>query len=88
MVPQQIRFFFWDVDTGSFEPKSYPEYTIGRILEHGDRQAIAWLKDLFSEQEIKNVILSERRLSRRSATFWALVYRLPAERVSALTQDN
>ena len=88
MVPQQIRLFFWDVDTGSFDPKSHPEYTIGRILEHGDRQAFAWLKDLFTEQEIKNVILSERRLSRRSATFWALVYRLPAERVSALTQDN
>ncbi|MFQ5792107.1 MAG: hypothetical protein ACE5JI_16680, partial [Acidobacteriota bacterium] len=84
VVPQHLRPFFWDIDPASFDPKSYPQYTIARILEHGDRQAVRWLKDMFSEDEIKNVILSEGRLSRRSATFWALVYDLPSHRVPAL----
>lgn len=84
MIPEHIRFFFWDIDTEDFEPRTYPEYTIGRILEHGDEQALAWLRDIFSEREIKDVISSERRLSRKSARFWALVYRLPEEEVPAL----
>ncbi len=83
-----MRLLFWDIDTERFDPKSYPEYTIGRVLEAGDRQAVAWLQGLFSEHDIRRVIVAERRLSRRSATFWALVYRVPVDQVSALKQTN
>ena len=63
---------------------AYPEYTIGRILENGDERAVAWLRDTFSRVAIEGVIRSERRLSRRSANFWALVYQIPREEVAAL----
>jgi hypothetical protein len=33
------------------------------------------------------VIRAERRLTRRSANFWALVYRIPPEEVAALKQS-
>ncbi|MFB3906362.1 MAG: hypothetical protein ACE15E_23200 [Acidobacteriota bacterium] len=63
----------WDVDLETFEPRSYPEFTIFRLLEFGDEKAIAWLRAEFPSDQIEEVVRTERRLSRRSANFWALV---------------
>lgn len=88
MIPAHLRLFFWDINTDHFEPHSYPEYTIARILEYGDEKALAWLKETFSEDQIKNVIRTERRLSHRSANFWALFYGIPSCDVAALNQPR
>jgi len=84
VIPQHIRPLFWEIDADGFDPQSYARYTIGRVLEWGDERAYAWLKETFSEAEIKNVILRERRLTRRSANFWSLVYGLSRDEVVAL----
>jgi hypothetical protein len=84
MIPLELRPIFWDVDPGAFDPTRYPEYTIRRVLELGDEKAVAWLRDTFPEARIENVVRDERRLSRRSAGFWALVYKIPANDVAAL----
>ncbi|MEK7407683.1 MAG: hypothetical protein AAB225_21610 [Acidobacteriota bacterium] len=88
MVPQELRPLFWDVDADKFDPEAHPEYTILRVLEWGDRPSLAWLGETFSEAQIKEVIRSERRLSPRSANFWALVYRIPPEEVASLQQGG
>jgi hypothetical protein len=75
---------FWEIDAEDFDPRSYPRYTIGRVLEWGDERAYAWLQETFSEIQIENVIRGERRLTRRSANFWSLVYGLPRDEVAAL----
>jgi hypothetical protein len=75
---------FWDVNLDNFNPLSFPAYTIARVLEHGDDKAIAWLRDTFSEAQIVEVLRTERRLSHKSANFWALVYHVPPEEVPAL----
>ena len=84
VIPRDVRPLFWEIDADGFDPRSYPRYTIGRVLEWGDERAYAWLKEVFSEPEIKDVILRERRLTRRSANFWSLVYGLPRHEVAAL----
>jgi hypothetical protein len=84
MIPQELAPLFWDVNREDFNPAAFPEYTIGRVLEYGDEKAVAWLKGAFSEAQIKEVIRCERRLSRKSANFWALLYQIPAEQVAAL----
>ncbi len=84
MIIQHLQPLFWDVNHKDFSPPSHPEYTIARILEYGDEKAIAWLTDTFLEDDIKKVVCAERRLSRRSANFWALVYRIPPVQVAAL----
>ncbi|MGI8783718.1 MAG: DUF6922 domain-containing protein [Acidobacteriota bacterium] len=86
MIPQHLRPFFWDVNQNKFKPTAHPKYTISRILEYGDTEAVAWLKETFTEDEIKEVIHTDRSLSRKSANFWALVYNIPAEKVLALAQ--
>jgi len=52
-------------------------------LEYGNEAAIAWLRATFGEEMIKRVISNERRLSRKSANFWALAYRIPSDQVAA-----
>jgi hypothetical protein len=42
------------------------------------------MKETFPEDEIKRVISTESRLSRKSANFWALVYGMSLEGVAAL----
>lgn len=84
MVPQHLHSLFWDVNLNNFDPLAYPDYTIGRVLELGDDQAVAWMKATFPETEIKRVIATEQRLSRKSANFWALVYGISSQDVAAL----
>ncbi len=48
MIPQELSSLFWDIDTKSFVPQDYPEYTMERILELGDSEAVKWLEEQFS----------------------------------------
>lgn len=84
MVPNTLQSPFWDTNLTTFQPSAYPDYTIFRILEYGDDEAVAWMRENFGAPEIRCVICSERRLSAKSATFWALVYGIPEAEVGAL----
>lgn len=88
MVPNELHALFWDVNLGGFDPVAYPDYTIFRVLEYGDVAALQWLRTIFPEEEIRRVICSEHRLSPKSATFWALVYRIPHDQVAALREER
>ena len=84
MIPQHLRALFWDTNVAKFNPAAFPQYAIARVLEFGDEKAITWLRETFSKNDVIEVVRTERRLSRRSANFWALVYRIPADQVAAL----
>ncbi len=84
MVPSNLRALFWDANLDGFEPRDYPDYAIFRVLEYGDEAAVAWLRQTFSATEIRRVLSTERRLTAKSANFWALVYGVPAGEVAAL----
>ena len=84
MIPSNLQALFWDTNLDTFTPEAYPDYTIFRVLELGDEAAVTWLRQTFTEGEIRRVLKSERRLSEKSANFWALVYRVPSREVAAL----
>ncbi|MBI4469445.1 MAG: hypothetical protein HY650_09015 [Acidobacteria bacterium] len=84
MVPRELRALFWDTNLDHFDPQSFPDYVIARVLELGDKDPLHWLKGAFDEDQIVRVIRTERRLTRRSANFWALVYHIPTREVAAL----
>ena len=85
MIPSHLQTLFWDTNLDNFKPEAYPDYTIFRVLEYGDEKAVEWLRGAFSESEIRRVLCSESRLSRKSANFWALVFRVPSHEVAALS---
>lgn len=84
MIPSDLQVLFWDVTPDAFTPEAYPDYTILRVLELGDEAALKWLRRTFPESEIRRVLSTERRLSEKSANFWALVFEIPAHEVAAL----
>ena len=88
MVPNGLQTLFWDTNLTGFNPAAYPDYTILRVLEYGDGAAFAWLRETFAEEEIRRVLRTERRLSPKSATFWALVFGVPADEVAALQEQT
>ncbi len=88
MIPSSLQAFFWDTDLATFTPEAYPDYTIFRVLELGDEAAVNWLRKTFTEAEIRRVLKSERRLSEKSANFWALVYRVPSCEIAALNRPR
>ncbi|MGP8247573.1 MAG: DUF6922 domain-containing protein [Bryobacteraceae bacterium] len=86
MVPNTLQPLFWDTNLATFQPAAYPDYTIFRVLEYGDDEALAWLRKTFAASEIIRVIRAEQRLSPKSATFWALVYGIPEAEVAAFAR--
>lgn len=84
VIPHHLRALFWDVDPDGLDPTAYPVYTIERVLEHGNDDAIKWLRSTFSEAQIRDVLLTDPRLTPRSANFWALIFDIPITDVAAL----
>ena len=84
MIPQHLRLLFWDIRFDDFDPVAYPVYTIERVLEHGDEEAVAWLLQLFTKDRIREVLRTNHHLSPRSANFWALFFEVPVHEVAAL----
>lgn len=88
MVPNHLRSLFWDIDLETFLPEKYPDYTISRVLELGDEAAVQWLRQNFPDSDIRHVLKTERRLTPKSANFWALVYDIPAGQIAALSSER
>jgi hypothetical protein len=84
MVPQHLRSLFWDTNPDTFDPAAHPTYAIERVLEHGNQDAVAWLRRTFSEDQIREVVCTDRHLTPRSANFWALIFGIPVRDVAAL----
>ena len=87
MIPSELITLFWDTNLETFHPAAHPDYTIFRILEVGDQEAVNWMRETFSDDEIRRVLRTERRLTRKSANFWALIYGIPAHQVRALQES-
>lgn len=87
MTQQDLRLLFWDTNLEGFDPAAYPRYTIERVLEYGDEEAVAWMRRTFTEEQILDVLRTDRKLTRLSANFWALLFNVPVEEVRALRND-
>jgi hypothetical protein len=88
MIPSHLQTLFWDTNLDTFRPEVYPDYTIFRVLEYGDEPAVTWLRETFPESEIRRVLCTEGRLSRKSANFWALLYGVPFHDVAAFNPSR
>lgn len=88
MMWQDLRSLFWDTNLEKFDPTAYPVYTIERVLEHGDEEEVAWLLRIFTKEQIRDALRTNRHLSPRSANFWALFFGLPTHEVAALRGER
>lgn len=84
MIPRHLRLLFWDTDIDSFDPRAYPRYAIERVLEYGGEEAIAWMRNMFTREQILDVLRTDRNLTPLSANFWAILFGIAINDVVAL----
>jgi hypothetical protein len=64
---------FWDVN--KIELPRHDSFLISRILEEGDARDVRNLFSLYSENRIKETVLTSRRISERTRLFWQACFK-------------
>jgi len=85
-LPEFLRPLFWEVDFERLSVSEHRQYVIERVLEYGDDQAIRWLYHTFGPRDIGDVVRRSRKISRNTATLWALVLDIPGEQIRCLSK--
>jgi hypothetical protein len=88
VLPEGLKPLFWEVDFSSIAIEGHETYIIERILELGNDAAISWLLKSFPKSLIAQVVRESRRISRNTATLWALVLDIPRENIQCLTKPS
>ena len=71
MQTLEKKSMFWDVDPKKIDIQKNKRFVIERILKNGDFDDYRWMRDTYSDEDIKNVILAERiDLDPKSINFW------------------
>lgn len=83
-LPRFLSKLFWDVDFEHLSLTKHRNFVLRRVLDHGDPEAIAWMRQTFSPEEIRSSLKKYRGFSRKSANFWALVYDIGKDSVPCL----
>ncbi len=85
-IPDHLKRFFWDTDISRIDIRKKPLWLVARILDKGDIQAIDWLRQTFSDDDIRQTLTSSRDVSLRSASFWARIYGVPLSEVKCFQE--
>lgn len=83
-LPQFLRPYFWDVKFEDVDITKNPQFVLKRIIDRGDTDALLWALDRFNANDIKNLVLTSRDLSRRTANFWALIMNIDPTTIPCL----
>lgn len=86
MLPRRLKPLFWDADFAALDAVRHRDYIIERILEYGDVPEISWMQATYPVADIVRVLKRARGLSPRSATYWSLIYDVPAEEIACLNK--
>ncbi len=85
--PEHLRALFWDTDFDHLCVEGHERYVIERVLEYGDVPAVRWLMNRFSKEQIAETLRRTRRLSPKSAYFWASILDVPTGEIRCLNRS-
>lgn len=74
------------MNVAELDVKEFPRFTIERIMEQGDEEAVKWMSQHFSRDQIADVLTKSRRLSPKSANFWAMILGIEKGKVRCLSR--
>lgn len=83
-LPENIKNYLWDVNFDNVSIQDHSRFIIERVLEYGDKEAITWLNQTYSKDEIVQVLKVSKRISAKSGTFFALYYDIPKEELQCI----
>lgn len=83
-LPKSFKKYFWDVDFDSLNSKKSQMFILKRVLDRGDDKAIRWLLKHYTKEDIRELILTTRDLSAKTANFWANYLNIDPKKVPCL----
>ena len=83
-----LEKYFWDVEFEKINFQSRKIFILRRILEYGDKKAVAWMWKNFKKAEIKNALSNFRGYSLKTANFWSFLFGIPKKKVLCLKKRS
>lgn len=74
-----MRPLFWDVQVDALDRHVNAPFIISRLLNMGGMAGYCWVKDLFSEDEIRDAVAHRRDMRPIVRNFMAQRYAIPRE---------
>lgn len=85
-IPKSLHKYFWDVDVKKLDPEKYPYFVVSRLLDKGNIEATRWIKRNFESNLVQETLENYRDFSLKSASFWALIYKVPLNKVKCFQE--
>lgn len=70
-LPLFLKKYFWDVDFDQLSFEKSKTFILKRVLDRGDDRAIKWLLQHYTKADLKELLLTSRDLSPKTANFWS-----------------
>ena len=86
--PPFLKKYFWDVDYEKIDFSGRKVMIIKRIMEYGDSEAVSWMLENFSKEDMKEVLAGSRGLTKKSANYWAVFLEVDKEKVICLRRSS
>lgn len=92
-IPKEWHKYFWEVKPENVDLDKSPYYVIGRVLEHGNLEAVRRLRRYYGDAYLKEFLLTTnaRVLSKQTMRFWQVILNLSpeeCEQISSLRNKN
>lgn len=81
-MPKELKKYFWDVNFEELDIRKNKRYIIARLYCYGDIKAIKWIKETYSDDDIKDVALNCRNLKPLVANYLRQQYNLKKENMA------
>ena len=78
-LPENLRAFFWDYDPQRLSWERTRHTIILRLLEKGGMQAVGWLRERMTDEQIRDFIVRRRGrgIDPARLRFWSLLVDIP-----------
>lgn len=83
-LPVFLKPYFWDVDFNKIDPEKSKMFILKRVLDRGNDKAIRWLLKHYTKEDIRQLLLTTRDLSAKTANFWADILNIDHKKVPCL----
>lgn len=83
-LPFFLKKYFWDVDFDLLDSRKSKTFILKRVLDRGDTKALSWIRQNYTNREIKRLLLNTRDISPKTANFWADYLKIDHKKVPCL----
>lgn len=66
---------FWDAE--AIDAERHADYIIARVLDFGDEMDVMKLREIYSDDELINVVRTRRGLLPITKRFWSVYFNIP-----------